>query len=491
MGNGVGNGIALGPVFHIIGILLTILGLGMLVPALADAAVGNSDWTAFVGASAATLAVSGGMVLATSSKERARFTVKQHFLLTTLSWCVLAAFGALPFMISAARLSFTDAYYEAMSGLSTTGGTVIVGLDDSPPGVLLWRSLLNWFGGVGIIVMAIAVLPILRVGGMQLFRTESSDKGDKPFATVQDTAGAIAMTYLALTVLSAAAYHLAGMTWFDAINHAMASIATGGFSTKDASLGWFDSHAVLWVATFSMISGALPLTWYIRLLRGQCKAPLSGDSQVNALLAILMVAGVAMTLWAFLVVGLPFRDALSHSAVNVTSIITGTGFVSTDYSTWGSFAVVAFFFFYFIGGCTGSTAGSIKIFRWQVLALSMLNQMQRMLKPNRVLVPLYQGKVLDEDVVGSVINLAFAFMAAFGILSLLVAAMGVDYLSAASAVASALANAGPGLGPVVGPSGTMAHLPDAAKWVLSFAMLLGRLEVFTVLVLILPSFWRD
>jgi trk system potassium uptake protein TrkH len=481
--------IALRPIFHVIGILLSVLGLGMLVPALADVAAGNPDWSAFVGASAATLTVSGGMVLATSGEYK-NFTVRQHFLLTALSWVVLAAFGALPFMISTLQLSFADAYFEAISGLSTTGSTVILGLDTAPPGVLLWRALLSWFGGIGIIVMAIAVLPVLRVGGMQLFRTESSDKGDKPFATVQDTAGAISMIYLSLTLLSAVAYHLAGMSWFDAICHAMTSVSTGGFSTKDASLAWFDSHAVLWVATLTMICGALPLTWYIRVLRN-VRGGIAGDSQVKVLLGVLVIACGAMTLWTWQVVGMPLWDALTHSTMNVTSIITTTGYVSADYSTWGSFATVAFFFFLFIGGCTGSTTGSIKIFRWQVLAQSMLTQMQRMLKPHRVLVPLYQGKPLDDDVIGSVINFAFAYMIAFGILSLLVAAMGVDFLTATTAVAASLGGAGPGLGPIVGPAGTFAPLPDAAKWVMSFCMLLGRLEVFTVLVLILPSFWRD
>lgn len=479
------------PIFHVIGILLTILGLGMLVPALADLAAGDVEWKAFVGASAVTLAVSGGMVLATSSTEQHRFTVKQHFLITTLSWVVLAAFGALPFILSSLKLTFTDAYFEAMSGLSTNGGTVIVGLDVTPPGLLLWRSILTWFGGVGIIVMAIAVLPVLRVGGMQLFRTESSDKaGEKPYATMRETAGAIALIYMALTMLSALAFRLAGMGWFDAINHAMTSIATGGFSTKDSSLAWFNSDAVLWVATLSMIAGAIPLTWYIRSLRRSRGARLM-DSQVSTMIVAIAVSSLAMTIWVALQVKMPFWDALTHATVNVTSVITTTGFSSADYSTWGHFALVAFFFFYFIGGCTGSTSGSIKIFRWQVLGQSMLIQMQRMLKPHRVLVPLYQGKPLDDEVIASVINFAFAYMTAFGILSLIIAAMGVDFLSASSSVAANLAGAGAGLGPMVGPAGSYLTMPDGAKWVLSFAMLLGRLEVFTILVLFLPTFWRD
>jgi trk system potassium uptake protein TrkH len=348
------------PVLHIIGILLAILGIGMLIPAAVDANVGNSDGVAFVLGSAITLAAAGGLYLGTRGPVE-RFDVRQTFLLTTLAWIVLALFGTLPLMMSSLHLRFVDAFYESMSGLSTTGGTVIVGLDHAAPGILLWRALLNWFGGIGIIVMAIAILPVLRVGGMQLFRTESSER-DKPFATVQDTAAAISLTYVSLSVLSAILFRAAGMNWFDSICHAMAAVSTGGFSTKDASLGWYDSIPVLWAATVSMIMGAIPLTYYIRLMRNFGGFALA-DSQVRALMAILIATIGAMTLWAMQVVGLPFVQALSHSAVNVTSIITDTGFVSTDYSTWGSFPLVAFFFFYFIGGCTGSTSGSIKILR--------------------------------------------------------------------------------------------------------------------------------
>ena len=461
----------------------------MLVPALVDSAVGHSDWVVFVTSSAITIGAAGALYLGTSGPIE-RFGVKQTFLLTTMAWVVLALFGALPFMMSTTQLDFTDAFYEAMSGLSTTGGTVIVGLDQAPPGVLLWRALLNWFGGIGIIVMAIAVLPVLRVGGMQLFRTESSDRGDKPFATVRDTANAITLTYLGLTVLSAVLFSLAGMDWFDAICHAMAAVSTGGFSTKDASLGYFESIPILWVAVVSMISGAVPLTFYIRLLRNFGGAALA-DSQVWTLMGILAASVAAMTGWAYFEVGLEFIPALSHSAVNVVSIITDAGFVSTDYSAWGGFPMVAFFFFFFIGGCTGSTSGSIKIFRWQILFGSMQAQMIRMLQPHRVVVRTYNGKPVQPDVVDSVINFVFAYILSYVILTLMIAATGLDMLTASSSVASALAGAGPGLGPVVGPAGTFAPLPDAAKWVLCLAMLLGRLEVFTVIVLFTRTFWKS
>lgn len=488
-GIGLASRTAVGPVFHIIGLLLTILGFGMLVPAAVDAASRNVDWQAFIGASAATLVVSGGMVLATSGRIE-RFSVKQTFLLTTLAWIILATFGALPFMLSALGMSVTDSFYEAMSGLSTTGGTVIIGLDTAPPGVLLWRALLNWFGGVGIIVMAIAILPVLRSGGMQLFRTESSDKGDKPFATVQDTAGAIAVTYLILSLISAVLYRAAGMSWFDAICHAMAAVSTGGFSTKDASIGYYQSHAIIWVTTFSMMLGALPLTYYIRLLRN-FRGAIFSDSQVVTLIIILVASITAMTAWTILVVHLPPWEAFTQSAMNVTSIITDCGLVSTDYGQWGTFAVAAFFFFYFIGGCTGSTSGSIKVFRWQILFCAMGIQMARMLQPHRVVLPVYHGKAVDQDVIESVINLVVAYIVSFAALSLALACMNLDFLTSASAVASALAGAGPGLGPIVGPSGNYATVPDAAKWVLSAAMLIGRLEVFTVLVLFSRAFWRD
>lgn len=480
--------VSLRPVIHIIGSLLFILGLGMLLPALVDSAVGDPDWSGFLGASAVTLAVAGGLFLATDGPVTT-ITIKQTFLLTSLSWVILALFGSLPFMFSSLQLSFTDAYYESMSGLSTTGGTVIVGLDTAPPGVLLWRALLNWFGGIGIIVMAIAVLPLLRVGGMQLFRTESSDRSDKPFASVQDTAGALAFTYLFLTLISALLFHLSGMIWFDAVCHAMAAVSTGGFSTKDSSLGWFNNSAVLWAAAVSMILGALPLTYYIRIVRNH--RDLVKDSQVKVFLAFLVFAVLVMTLWAHYKVGLPWWDALSHSTANVTSIVTDTGFVSTDYGQWGGFAVAAFFFFYFIGGCTGSTSGSIKIFRWQIVVRTISNQMRRMLQPHRILVLRYNNKVIDIDVIESVFGFVIAYILSCALLTTVLSLMDIDFITSISAVASALAGAGPGLGHLVGPAGTFQPLPDAAKWILSLAMLLGRLEIFTVLILFTRAFWSE
>lgn len=484
-----------GPVFHIIGILLTVLGIAMLVPALVDGLLGETGWRAFVGGSAATLICSVSMVLATGGAIE-RFTIRQTFLITTLAWIIIAGFGALPMSLSALHLSFADAYFESMSGLTTTGATVIVGLDHAPSSVLLWRALLHWYGGIGIIVMAIAVLPMLRVGGMQLFRTESSERGEKPFATVRDTANGIAMAYVALTLLSAIAFWLAGMTGFDAICHAMAAIATGGYSTHDASLGFYGSTAINWVATISMVLAAFPLTYYLKISRAfrQSRDPMvviASDSQVQWLLGVVTVMSLVIAFWLHRSLGMPWGEAITQGAVHVASIVSSTGFVAADYGQWGSFVALCFFVLMFVGGCTGSTTGSIKIFRWQVLFRAIGIQLHRMQQPHRVIKPTYHGKALDRDVIESVINLLVAFVACLIIISLVLTAMDIDLLTSVSATAATLANVGPGLGPIVGPVGTFEPLPDAALWVLSLGMLLGRLEVFTVLVLLTPSFWRD
>lgn len=481
--------IALGPVFHIIGILLTVLGAGMVIPALADALAGDANWDAFVGAAAITLSVSGGMFLATRSTIE-RFTIRQTFLLTTLAWVVLAGFGAIPFMISRLNLDLADAVFESMSGLTTTGATVITGLDTAPPGILLWRALLHWYGGVGIIVMAIAILPVLGVGGMQLFRTESSERGNKPFASVRDTAYSIGLVYLLLTLFSMVLFILAGMPPFDALCHAMASVATGGFSTRDSSVGGFHSIPIMWAAIVSMIFAGISLTFYIRLWRNP-GTTLFSDTQVWTLLGLLAVAWTAMTTWLSLGLDMPLWEAFSHGAFNTTSIMTSTGFASAPYDQWGSFAVILIFLLFFVGGCTGSTTGSIKIFRWQILVRAILIQLTRMQQPHRVVKPKYQGKPVDPEVIQSVINFVMVFVLCLMTLTLVLGAMGLNLTTSVSAAAAILTNLGPGIGPEIGPAGTFAPLPDTAKWLLCFGMLLGRLEIFTVLVLLTPMFWRN
>ena len=476
------------PVLYTIGLLLSVIGAAMLLPAVVDAVAGNPDWQAFAISGSITLFTAGSLTLGLMVKE-VRLDLRQAFLLTALSWTVCAAFAALPFRIAELRLDYADAFFEAVSGLTTTGSTVLVGLDGMPPGILLWRALLQWMGGLGIIAMAIAILPYLRVGGMQLFRTESSDRSEKVLPRPGQYARAVAILYGALTCLCALAYWAGGMTGFEAVAHAMTTLATGGYSTSDASMAHFDSPTVEWAAVFFMVLGALPFVLYLRII-GVDLAALWRDSQVRTFVVFLVVVTLVLGLHLTLTMGTPLLDALRLAAFNIVSVVTTTGYATADYGAWGSFAVVLFFFLTFIGGCTGSTSGGIKIFRFQVLRLFVDRQLQRLYFPQGVVAQRYKGQPLPREVASSVVGFFFIYAMGFTVLTLALAATGLDLVTSTSGAATALGNVGPGLGPIIGPAGNFSTLPDLAKWLLSAGMLLGRLELFTVLILMLPGFWR-
>ena len=476
------------PILYIVGVLLTTLSLAMTVPAIADAATGHADWQVFLAAAGLTLFVGVALVLTTRTADT-RVGVRQAFLLTTLSWVTTAAFAALPFTFAELGLSYTDAFFEAMSGLTTTGSTVIVGLDTAPPGILLWRALLQWLGGIGIIVMAVAVLPMLRVGGMQLFRTESSDQSEKVLPRATQLAGAIGSIYFALTAVCAAAYFFAGMGGFDAMAHAMTTIATGGFSTTDGSLGRFDDAAVEWVAVVFMIVGSLPFVLYLQVVRGRPMALLS-DQQVHWFLGVVVVIVAVVTLLFAITNDSGLWAAVRPSTFNAISIITGTGYATAPFDTWGGFAVTIFFLAMFVGGCAGSTTCGIKIFRFQVLYATAAAHVSRLLHPHGVFIPRYNRRPISDEVALSVMSFFFFYVLVFVVLAVLLGITGLDFLTALSGAATAISNVGPGLGPVIGPDGSFAPLSAAAKWILSAGMLLGRLELFTILVLVVPAFWR-
>ncbi len=480
--------IDLRPVLFVVGILLTTLAAFMFVPALADAMVGNPDWRVFLAAGFFTLFI-GITLMLMNRTGPVRLSVRQTFLLTTLAWIVMAAFAALPFSFAELELDYADAFFEAMSGLTTTGSTVIVGLEDAPPGILLWRALLQWQGGIGIIVMAIAVLPLLRVGGMQLFRMESSDQSEKALPRAAQVAGAIGAIYLVLSFVWAMAYWFAGMSGFDAIAHAMTTIATGGFSTYDRSIAHFDSALIDGIATAGMVIGSLPFLLYLAIVQGNPMALLR-DSQVQWFLTVLLLVMISIAGWLWLENNMMPLAALRYATFNVASIMTGTGYATAGFDSWGSFAVPVFFFIMFIGGCAGSTTCGIKIFRFQVLYASARTQFQHLVQPHGVFIPYYNRQPIPDEVTSSVLSFFFVFGMTFAVLALGLAVLGLDFLTAVSAAASAIANVGPGLGPVIGPEGNYASLPDAAKWLLSAGMLLGRLELFTVMVLFTASFWR-
>ena len=476
------------PVFFINGILLALLGIAELIPGLLDLAYGHDNWQVFLASAFVTIFFGSAMAMA-ARRERVNLGLRAAFLLTASSWIVIPIFAALPFAFSDLRMSYADAFFEAMSGLTTTGSTVMSGLDSAPPGILIWRALLQWLGGIGIVVMAFAILPMLQVGGMQLFRMESSDRSDKLMPRATQIAAIIAVIYLVLSLLCAFGYWLAGMTPFEAAAHAMTTIATGGFSTSDQSIGHFDNSAVDYLAALFMVIGSLPFLLYYQIVRGR-PLELWRDEQVRTFFAIAAVVIAALVSWRMLSQGVPFFEALRYSTFNAISIVTGTGYSSTDYGLWGPFAVSLFFFAMLIGGCAGSTSCGIKIFRFQVLYGAARVQISRLLQPHGIFIPHFNRQPIADSVMNSVMSFFYLFALSFAVLAILLSLMGLDTMTAISGAATAIANVGPGLGDVIGPAGNFKPLPDAAKWLLSAGMLLGRLELFTIFVLFTRNFWR-
>jgi trk system potassium uptake protein TrkH len=478
------------PIFFIVGILLTVLGVCMLIPAAVDALPDDADWQVFTGSAVVTGFTGNVLILAFRGTGRLKLRLREAFLLTVLSWFGIACFAALPFLFSNLNLSVADAVFEAISGITTTGSTILTGLDSMPRGILLWRSLLQGIGGIGIIVMAIALLPLLQVGGMQLFRMESSDRSEKVTPRLRQMTAEISALYLGFIAACAISYWVAGMTPFEAVNHALTTISTGGYSTTDASFAKFQGAAVHWLAIAFMLIGGITFTLYVRSLHGDPFAVFR-DSQVRWFLGILTAAIAAVAVWIIVNQGIDVGTAIRLAAFNVVSIVTTTGYASADYYQWGSFAVCAFYLLTFVGGCTGSTAGAMKVFRFQVLYAVASQQLARLLVPHRVTVPKVEGREITDSVAISVLNFFFFYAFTFAAVALCLAMFGLDLVTAISGSATAVGNVGPGLGPVIGPAGNFSSLPDGAKWVLSLGMLLGRLEFVTIFVLLTPSFWRD
>jgi trk system potassium uptake protein TrkH len=477
------------PVIFVNGILLLVMAGAMGLPALVDWSRGDSDWRVFAVSAMVTGVVGLAMMLATHVKERPRFSTRQAFLLTTSAWLFMAAFGALPFSFSALKMSYTDGFFETVSGLTTTGATVIVGLDSAPKGILLWRALINWLGGVGIIVLAVAVLPFLGIGGMQLFKMESSDKSDKVRARTSQVAGGIVKAYTILTVMCALALWIAGMTPFDAICHAMSALATGGFSTSDSSVGNWDNAAVQWILALFMAMGGATLALFVAPWRRK-GWNMFQDSQTQWYFSFVAFFSALLALWQWGVNDMEPGDALRHATFNVVSITTTTGFASTDYSQWGGFPQVVFFLLCFIGGCTGSTSGAVKVFRWEVLFGMAGVHLKRLLHPHGIFVINFNRRLISEAVVDSVLGFVVMYFLTFAVFTFLLTTTGLDFVTALTGSAAAIGNIGPGLGDIIGPAGTYKTLPDLAKWLLSFEMILGRLELFTVIALFSRSFWR-
>ncbi len=476
------------PVGYVIGLLVAALGATMVFPLLTDLVDGNGQWPVFLESAAITAVMGGLLALACANSVGERLSVQQLFLLAAGVWAVLPVFGAIPFMLGATQSSFADAYFEAMSGLTTTGSTVLSGLDDLPRGLLFWRSMLQWFGGIGIIIVAMVFLPELRVGGMQIFRSEAFETGEKVLPRAAEIAARISGIYIGLTFANVIAYLMTGMSGFDAVNHAMTTMSTGGFSTYDASFGTFQGPAE-YVAAVFMVLASLPFVRYVQFVTGTAK-PLLRDTQVHAFIATMSVLILLLTLYRIFI-NLDHPESSFREAVfNVTSIMTGTGYASVDYQMWGGFPVVVFFFLGLIGGCAGSTCCSVKIFRYQILLSAIRSQIRRIHSPHAIARPHYDGRPVSEGVLSSVMVFFVAFILTLGIVTVLLSMTGLDFVTSVSGAATAVANIGPGLGEVIGPSGNFSSLSDTAKWILSFTMLAGRLELMVVFVLFTPRFWR-
>lgn len=477
------------PVLKVMSVLWLILAIFMAIPWLVLVIENDPDATAF---GLAILIVLSTVALSWLLTHKVSLELKtwQMFVLTTLSWVTISGFASLPLVLGAPQLTFTNAVFESVSAITTTGSTVLSGIDQLSDGLKLWRGIMQWLGGIGIIVMGIAILPFLKVGGMRLFHTESSDWSDKVMPRTGGIAKATLSIYLVFTLTGMLAYWLGGMTLLDAVVHTMTSVATGGFANTDASFGAYaDRPHLLWTSCLLMLGGALPFVLYIRFLRGSRMA-LFRDQQVQGLLLLLAVVILGLTAWRMWQ-GTPPAEALTHVAFNVISVVTTTGYASDDYSTWGSLAFVAFFYLTFVGGCSGSTSGGMKIFRFQVAEILLRNQLRFLIHTSGVFTSRYNNQPLTEDITRGVVAFSFFFFLTIAGLALGLAMMGVDFITALSGAATAVANVGPGLGDTIGPAGNFLSLPDAAKWLLCLGMLMGRLEILTVLVLLTPMFWRQ
>ena len=475
-------------VFFIVGILLIILGIFMMVP-YAVQLIYDEKSNSFFSSSIITIFIGILTVLACLKKEN-QLNLQQAFLFSTLAWLSIALFGSLPFILSSLKLTLSESFFESMSGITTTGSTVISDLDNAPKSILLWRAIMQWLGGVGIIVMATTVMPLLKVGGMQVFKTDSSGT-EKILPKTIEVAFAIISIYTALTLACSLTYWLQGMDVFDSIAHALTTLATGGFSTHNESIGYFKNPGIEFAATVFIILGSLPFIAYLKFIKGNKKIFLE-DAQIKGFLYLLILSILIMFIYLFLNnTEYSFIDNIRISSFNVISILSGTGYVTDDFGLWGEFPLIFFLFLMFVGGCAGSTTCGIKVFRLQILFVFVGNQIKKLIYPNSIFIVNYNKQKVEDSFVNSVIIFIFSYLFLFMIIAMLLSISGLDFLSAISGAATSISNVGPGLGEMIGPNGNFSQVSDVSKWILSFAMLLGRLEIFAVLVLFLPSFWRS
>ncbi len=474
-------------VFFTLGVLQIILGISMIIPIIFQIVFNELD-SSFIGAGIITV-VFGILFFLSNMDHQKKLNLQQAFLLTALSWLSIAIFGSLPFIFSSLELSITDAFFESMSGITTTGSTIITNLNESPKGILIWRAILQWLGGIGIIVMAITLMPIMNVGGMQLFKISSNDGSEKILPKSKEISLRLIIIYLILTFLCASFYKFFGMNFFDSLTHSMTTIATGGFSNYNESIGYFNNARIEITAIIFIILGSIPFISYIKLLSGNKKIFIQ-DTQIRTFLKIILVSILIISIYLIFAYETISFKIFRQISFNVVSILTGTGYVTHQFDSWGSFPLIFFLILMFIGGCAGSTACGIKIFRIQILYIFLKNQLKKIIYPRGVFVIKYDNNNLDDKFMSSIISFIYLYITIFFIITAFLSISGLDFITSISAAATSISNVGPGLGNIIGPNGNFSLLPDVSKWILSIAMILGRLELFAILVLFLPSFWR-
>ena len=474
-------------VFFTLGILQIILGISMLFPVITQIIFGEFD-SSFISASIITI-IFGTLFFLSNLEQDKKINLKHAFLLTALSWLSVALFGSLPFIFSDLNLSITDSFFESMSGITTTGSTIITDLNSTPKAILLWRAILQWLGGIGIIVMAITLMPKMNIGGMQLLKVSSADGSEKILPKTKEIALRLILIYLILTFFCALFYKIFGMKFFDSLTHSMTTIATGGFSNYNESIGYFDNIKIEITSMIFIILGSIPFISYIKFLSGK-KNIFLVDTQIKSFLKIIFFSILILFLYLTILNKSFSEISLRSISFNVVSVLTGTGYVTKNFDNWGNFPLIYFLILMFIGGCAGSTTCGIKIFRVQILYLFLKNQLKKIIYPRGIFILKYDESNVNEKFMTSIISFIYLYIVIFFIIAALLSLSGLDFTTSISGAATSISNVGPGLGELIGPNGNFSQLPNFSKWILSFGMILGRLELFAILVLLLPSFWQ-
>jgi len=477
------------PIALVGGTVACTVGFLLFIPLITEIFYKSESWQSYAVPILIYLIVGGSLVI-TNRNVEIKISIKEAFIITVISWILLAFLSAVPFIYTQVNLSVVNALFESMSGITTTGSTIINNLDILPKGILIWRAILQWLGGIGIIVIALFILPFLRVGGMQLFHLEGDDPYEKFLPKISSVISKIVILYIVLTILLIILYYLFGMNFFDALAHSFTTISTGGFSTHNQSFAYFQSNSILLIAIIFMIIGSLPFLVIAQTNIKNIFATIK-DHQVRIFLLILFVSILIIYLFAeFYIEGSPLEKIITIS-FNTISIISGTGYVSENFESWGNYASVLFLILMFIGGCAGSTTGGLKVFRFQILFKYLGLHFRKILQPHAVIAGYFNNRSIPESTYESVMSFFFLYILTFSSSALLLSFSGLDFLTCISAAASAISNVGPGLGDIIGPEGNYSTLSDYSKIILTLTMLLGRLEMLTIFILFLPAFWRN